>query len=169
MIAKLDRLSRNVAFIADLMESGVEFVCCDNPHATKFMLHMLAAFAQHEPETISLRIREALAQVKADLAANGSRISKAGKTYTTLGGPKLAEARAKAASLRRTLRPEENTLALMAQLRNEGASLREVAAYINAMDIRTPQGFRWYASTVRSALRANGRHNPHIPSSKIVT
>jgi DNA invertase Pin-like site-specific DNA recombinase len=112
VIAKLDRLSRHVAFIADLIESGVEFVCCDNPHATKLMLHMLAAFAQHERETISLRIREALAQVKRDLATHGSRVSKAGKIYTKLGGPKLVEARAKAAYLRFIPMPAENTLAL---------------------------------------------------------
>lgn len=45
VIAKLDRLARNVAFISALMESDAEFVCCDNPHATPLMLHMLAAFA----------------------------------------------------------------------------------------------------------------------------
>jgi len=50
VIAKLDRLGRNVAFISALMESNVEFVCCDNPHATRLMLHMLAAFAEHERE-----------------------------------------------------------------------------------------------------------------------
>jgi DNA invertase Pin-like site-specific DNA recombinase len=158
VIAKLDRLSRNVAFIADLMESRVEFVCCDNPHATPLHLHIQAAFAQHERETISLRIKEALAQVKRDLATHGTRVSKAGKTYTKLGGPKLAEARARAATLRRVLLPAENTLALMEQLRVEGASLRAVAAHINAMDIRTPQGSRWYASTVRAALRRKGAH-----------
>jgi len=52
IIAKLDRLARNVAFIANLMESGVEFVAIDNPHASKLMLHMLAAFAEHEREQI---------------------------------------------------------------------------------------------------------------------
>ncbi|HEX3747658.1 MAG TPA: recombinase family protein [Bryobacteraceae bacterium] len=152
VIAKLDRLSRNVAFIADLMESGVEFVCCDNPHATKLMLHLLAAFAQHERETISLRIREALSQAKRDLATHGYRVSKAGRTYHKLGGPKLAEARARAAELREKLHPAENTLALMRRLRAEGASLRDIAMHINAMDIRTPSGFRWYASSIQSAL-----------------
>src|SRR4051794_35006289 len=55
VIAKLDRLGRNVAFISALMESGVDFVCCDNPHANRLMLHMLAAFAEHEREQISQR------------------------------------------------------------------------------------------------------------------
>ena len=47
VIAKLDRLSRNLAFIATLMDSGVEFVAVDNPHANKLTVHILAAVAQH--------------------------------------------------------------------------------------------------------------------------
>ena len=50
VIAKLDRLSRNLAFIATLMESGIEFVAVDNPHANKLTVHILAAVAQHERE-----------------------------------------------------------------------------------------------------------------------
>ena len=53
VIAKLDRLSRNLAFIAALMDSGVEFVAVDNPHANKLTVHILAAVAQHEREIIS--------------------------------------------------------------------------------------------------------------------
>jgi DNA invertase Pin-like site-specific DNA recombinase len=65
VIAKLDRLGRNVAFISALMEGGADFVCCDNPHANRLMLHMLAAFAQHEREQISERTKAALAAAKA--------------------------------------------------------------------------------------------------------
>src|SRR5262245_54837559 len=57
VIAKLDRLSRNLAFVATLMESGVEFVAVDNPHATKLTIHILAAVAQHEREMISERTK----------------------------------------------------------------------------------------------------------------
>jgi len=53
VIAKLDRLARNVHFITGLIESRVDFVCCDNPHANKAMLQMLAVFAEHEREQIS--------------------------------------------------------------------------------------------------------------------
>jgi len=60
VIAKLDRLSRNVAFIAALMDAGVEFVACDNPHATRLTLHILAAVAEHEREMISARTKAAL-------------------------------------------------------------------------------------------------------------
>jgi Resolvase, N terminal domain len=65
VIAKLDRLSRNLAFIATLMESGVEFVAVDNPHATKLTVHILAAVAEHEREMISERTRAALKAAKA--------------------------------------------------------------------------------------------------------
>lgn len=65
VIAKLDRLARNVAFVARLMESGAEFVAVDNPHANKLMVHMLAAFAEHERDQISVRTVAALAAAKA--------------------------------------------------------------------------------------------------------
>ena len=60
VIAKLDRLSRNLAFIATLMDSGVEFVAVDNPHANKLTVHILAAVAQYEREAIAQRTRDAL-------------------------------------------------------------------------------------------------------------
>ena len=78
IIAKLDRLSRNLAFIAALMESGVEFVAVDNPHATKLTVHILAAVAEHEREMISERTRAALKAAKA--------------RETRLGNPQLAKA-----------------------------------------------------------------------------
>ena len=65
LIAKLDRLARNVHFISGLMESRVDFVAADNPHANKLMIHLLAAFAEHEREQISQRTKEALAAAKA--------------------------------------------------------------------------------------------------------
>ena len=83
VIAKLDRLSRNLAFIATLMDSGVEFIAVDNPHANKLTVHILAAVAQHEREIISARTSAALKAAK----ARGKR----------LGNPKLSEARRHAA------------------------------------------------------------------------
>src|SRR6266513_3147515 len=82
VIAKLDRLSRNLAFIAALIDSGVEFIAVDNPHANKLTVHILAAVAQHEREIISARTSAALKAAK----ARGKR----------LGNPKLSDARKRA-------------------------------------------------------------------------
>lgn len=65
VIAKLDRLARNVQFTATLMESGVDFVACDMPQASKFTIHILAAVAEQEAEAISQRTKAALAAAKA--------------------------------------------------------------------------------------------------------
>src|SRR5437870_6714735 len=74
-----ESLSRNLAFIATLMDSGVEFIAVDNPHANKLTVHILVAVAQHEREIISARTSAALQAAK----ARGKH----------LGNPKLSEAR----------------------------------------------------------------------------
>src|SRR5437773_11124177 len=68
VIAKLDRLSRNLAFIATLMDSAVEFIAVDMPEANKLTVHILAAMAEHEREQISKRTRDALAAAKRAIA-----------------------------------------------------------------------------------------------------
>ena len=93
VIAKLDRLSRNLAFVATLMDAGVEFTAVDNPHANKLTVHILAAVAQHEREMISERTTDALRAAK----ARGVK----------LGNPKLSEAAAMSEHKRPTLRAIE--------------------------------------------------------------
>lgn len=93
VIAKLDRLARNVAFVSNLMESNVDFVACDNPHATRLTIHILAAVAEHEREMISARTKAALAAAKARgvvlgnprlRPGNGSRVfAKTGRAART--------------------------------------------------------------------------------------
>lgn len=78
IIAKLDRLARNVHFISGLIESGIEFIAVDNPHANKLMLHMLAAFAEHEREMISTRTKQALQAARSrgvNLGAHGKKLA----------------------------------------------------------------------------------------------
>ena len=80
IVAKLDRLSRDVAFIAGLMASHVPFVCCDLPDADPFTLHIYAAMAEQERRATSERTKAALAAKKAQ--------------GVKLGNPNLAAARA---------------------------------------------------------------------------
>jgi DNA invertase Pin-like site-specific DNA recombinase len=64
IIARLDRLARDVEFTAMLTGCGVKFICCDNPNATHLTIHILAAVAQDEAEKIAIRVKAALAQKK---------------------------------------------------------------------------------------------------------
>jgi DNA invertase Pin-like site-specific DNA recombinase len=108
VIAKLDRLSRNLAFIATLMDSGVEFVAVENPHANKLTVHILAAVAQHEREIISARTSAALKAAK----ARGKR----------LGNPKLSFARKHAAAARMDIadRYSANVLPVIREIQRSG-------------------------------------------------
>jgi DNA invertase Pin-like site-specific DNA recombinase len=138
VIAKLDRLGRNVAFISALMESGAEFVCCDNPHANRLMLHMLAAFAEHEREQISQRTKAALAAAK----ARGVK----------LGNPRPLEALGKARAVHIARRPAPEVLNIMRSLEGQGMSYRAIARELNRLNIKTGRGFQWYDVTVKAAL-----------------
>jgi len=138
LIAKLDRLSRNLHFITGLMEAGVEFLAVDNPHATKLLVHLLAAVAEHEREMISARTRAALQAAK----ARGIVLGAHGKV---LAAQHRAEARKR----------DEQYHPVVAALMKELRSYTHVAARMNDMGITTPAGGKWYASTVRNVcLRA---------------
>jgi DNA invertase Pin-like site-specific DNA recombinase len=85
LIAKLDRLSRNVSFISKLMDSQVRFKACDLPNADSFTIHIFAALAQRELEMIRERTKQAMAVIKDNIATNGYHISKRGNKITSLG------------------------------------------------------------------------------------
>ncbi len=97
IIAKLDRLARNVHFITGLIETGVEFVAADLPFADKFMLQIQAVFAEHERDQISRRTREALARAKArgvklgnpDLKPDNDKRRKQAQEFAERLGPTL--------------------------------------------------------------------------------
>jgi DNA invertase Pin-like site-specific DNA recombinase len=153
IIAKLDRLARNVHFISGLMESKVEFVAVDFPHANKLTLHILAAVAEHEREIISSRIKAALAEIKREIAQKGFRISKAGNRITRLGTENWQESLARARRVKDPRPPSPTVTDLILYYRSQGMTLRAIAAKLNHDDHRTPKGSVWYASTVNNVLR----------------
>src|SRR5262245_21682936 len=141
VIAKLDRLSRNLAFIATLMDSGVEFVAVDNPHANRLTLHILAAVAEHEREMIAERTKAALQAAK----ARGVRL---GRNGTDRLAPTY---RIQALERAYHLAP------LLSELKGAGLSVRQIAAELMARGIPTPTGARWHAQTVSRALSRVGQ------------
>jgi DNA invertase Pin-like site-specific DNA recombinase len=145
VIAKLDRLSRRVSFISAIMDSGIDFVAVDQPHATRLTLHILAAVAEHEREMISARTKAALAAAKA-------RGRKLGWSIPTRRDEQAAAAgRGAAANASQADAFAGNVLPLIKAVRAAGASsLAEVAEALNARGIKTARGGRWYATTVRN-------------------
>jgi DNA invertase Pin-like site-specific DNA recombinase len=142
VVAKLDRLARNVAFVSRLMESGVEFVAADMPFANKLTIHILAAVAEHEREAISERTKAALAAAK----ARGVK----------LGGPKLKQAQRRgiASNKANADRFAANVRPVIEQIKASGAtSLRAVAKALNARGIATARGGVWTPVQVTAVLR----------------
>jgi DNA invertase Pin-like site-specific DNA recombinase len=136
VIAKIDRLSRNLAFIAKLMDGKIEFVACDNPVATRLTLHILAAVAEHEREAISQRTAGALQAAKRRgvvLGRNGAEV--------------LAPAnRAAAMERARLLKP------ILSELTGAGMSIRQIAVELMARRIPTAGGGNWHPQTVSRVL-----------------
>jgi DNA invertase Pin-like site-specific DNA recombinase len=138
VIAKLDRLARNVHFISGLMETGVEFVAADMPQANRLTIHILAAFAEHEREAISQRTKAALQAAR----RRGAR----------LGNPRWRESIGLARKAKDPIPPAPQLVQMMRRHRAEGMTLRAIAAQLNVLGLRTPHGSQWYASTVRKAI-----------------
>src|SRR5262245_50968436 len=145
VIAKLDRLSRNLAFIAALMESGVEFIACDMPHANKLTIHILAAVAEHEREMISERTKAALAVAK--------------KRGQRLGNPNISEAAklGRAVVMAKARRFAANIRPIIEEIQRAGAtSANAIAAKLNERNVKTARGGKWTHVQVGAILHPFG-------------
>jgi DNA invertase Pin-like site-specific DNA recombinase len=138
IIAKLDRLSRDVHFIAGLMKSGVEFIVADMPAATPFMLHVHAAVAEWERDAISKRTKAALAAAKA--------------RGTQLGNPRWADSIERARAARNANPVPPQIVATILEQRAQGYPLRKIAEHLNALGTRTPRGRPWHPQTISDIL-----------------
>jgi len=133
VIAKLDRLARNAHFRSSLMESRVEFVCCDNPHANRLTLHILAAVAEDEATRISERTKAALAAYK----ARGGKLGTPANLTPEAGRRGAAATSAQAQTAYAALLPE------LRQWRAAGLCFREIAAMLNGGGHTTRTGAPW--------------------------
>lgn len=143
IVAKLDRLSRDVAFISGLMAQRVRFIVAElGADADPFMMHIYAAVAEKERKLISERTRAALKQKKDQGARLGNRTN-------------LAEAQAKGVAGIRAAADAfaSNTLPVIQQIEASGVgSYRGIADALNARGIRTARGGEWHATTVRNMM-----------------
>jgi DNA invertase Pin-like site-specific DNA recombinase len=148
VIAKLDRLSRNVAFLAALQESGTRFVCADMPEANELTIHIMAAIAQAERKMISQRTKDALAAAKARGAVLGNPNGAAALRRAQRGNADaVAVVKGKAAAF------AADVLPIIHAIKEEGhSSLSAIAEQLNARDIKTARGGRWEKATVRNIL-----------------
>jgi DNA invertase Pin-like site-specific DNA recombinase len=156
LIAKLDRLARNVHFISGLMESGVDFVACDMPTKNRFMLHVYAAMGEEEGRLISERTRAGLAERR----RKGLPLGSAARV-----GPMTAAMEAawfRCMETRRTQMAEvaREFLDLVGKqvqtLYSEGWTLQQVADRMNNQGYRTARGARWTRVQVMRVLRQLG-------------
>jgi DNA invertase Pin-like site-specific DNA recombinase len=148
VIAKLDRLSRNAAFLLTLRDSGVRFVAADMPDANDLTVGIMALVAQQEREAISKRTKEALEAAKARGVRLGNPNGAAALRRAGRGNAASVQAiRAHADGHARNLQP------IVTALADEGVtSLGAVADALNGRGMLTPRGGRWHKSSVRNLL-----------------
>lgn len=142
VIAKLDRLARNVHFISGLLESGVPFVCADMPEADRTWLQMSAVFAEWEARKISERTKAALAAAK----ARGVQLGSKNPTVGSTAGNEAIQQRAAAFAQR--------VMPVVNSIRAQGlTSLRQIAEELTARGVKTARGGdQWHASMVNNLL-----------------
>lgn len=155
VIAKLDRLARNVAFVSALMDAGVDFVAVDFPQANRLTIHILAAVAEHEAQVISTRTKAALAAAK-------SRGTKLGgdrgniRQIAAKGRQIAAVVRSRAADIK-----AQDVAATITEIDATGSmSLRQIAIALDARAIPAPRGGNWSSvqvARIRERMARAGR------------
>jgi hypothetical protein len=159
IIARLDRLSRNSAFITALMESKVKFVCCDMPEANDFTITIMAALAAVEAKRISSNTKAALASKREWYKAHAEELNQEGRRCG-LGTPNLTDegkvkGNKKSAVVRAVKSAEKYALVapMVKALKEQGMNLKEIAEELTRKHIEAPRaGSRWHATSVKRVL-----------------
>ncbi|MCJ2134549.1 recombinase family protein [Methylobacterium sp. J-026] len=145
VIAKLDRLSRDAAFLLNLQKAGVRFVAADMPEANELVVGIMAVVAQAERKMISARTKAALAAAK----ARGVRLGKP----ENLSNREAGQLRGRERQVWRATERGQDLVPVIAAMRLEGAvSLRQIAAALNARGIPAARGGAWSAAQVQRVL-----------------
>ncbi len=152
LIAKLDRLARNVNFISNLMESGVEFTAVDFPQANRLTVHILAAVAEHEALMISARTKAALQAAK----ARGVQLGGDRAGVIASQSPKGVAASAAVRSAKAQKHASDILPTIEAAKAAGAASLRGIADYLNEHGEAAPRGGQWSAVQVSRVLSSAG-------------
>jgi len=140
IIAKLDRLARNVSFVSSLMDAGIEFVAVDMPTANHFTIHIFSALAEQEAKLISTRTKQALAELK--------------KRGVKLGNPQnlTNDARIKGVQTikENAINNDRNRQAqsIIGNCKEKGMTFRQIASYLNELNFKTRYGKEFFSSTV---------------------
>lgn len=146
LIAKLDRLARDVHFISSLSRTGVDFICCDNPNANKLTINLLASVAESEAEAISARTKAGLASIKERIRKDGMYLSRSGRNITSLGTPDnlTDEGRRKSGEvIKQRFKNNRNTRMARpyaSELKDKGLELIEIADKLNSNGFITATG-----------------------------
>lgn len=151
LVAKLDRLSRSVRFIATVLDSGADFAACDVPEANRLLLHVLAAVAENEARAISDRTKAALQAAK----ARGVQLGSHNRAVPALSPEARAEGAKLGAAANHRLAVEAyaDLVPFVMTLRSQGLSLRAIAARLNEDGHSTRADKAWTAQQVRLVLK----------------
>ncbi len=155
VVAKLDRLSRSMSFTAQLLDSGIDFLACDNPFANRLTLHIMAAIAEHERMMVSARTREALKAAKERGVELGSNRPGhwEGREEKRLEGLEKARQESVRSARRRAEERYVDLVPVLKELRAEGLGGETIGVRLDERGIAPPHGGRWTGTAIRRLLK----------------
>jgi hypothetical protein len=158
VIAKIDRLARDVHFVSSLSKSGVDFICCDMPDANKFTIHIMAAMAENEAQMISDRTKAALKSIKDKIDCDGFYVTKSGNKIYRLGGDGVFPESAINNSIATRKKMSDMNLnkkyarPYAVELRRQGMKLQDIADKLNENGYLSASGGKYHKTSVNRLI-----------------